>query len=199
MSSNRAESRVRKDPGSAVALAIALVAVLSIEALYLDDLWKHDEESRKADDQLEASNWQMERHIGELRSATQKISATFTRLNDGIVRVAGSEGRLPFPGHNPKGNPEYADNKVTKSLREYGLVVKSIQESRREASISFAVGSNRLELHRLVPFLAEQENSNAFLFIDKLNLVRPTEIPSFSMNPTGLETDLLIRVLSGPK
>ena len=40
-------------------------------------------------------------------------------------------------------------------------------------SVSFEVGSNHLELHRLIPFLAEQENSNAFLFIDKLDLARP--------------------------
>ena len=78
-------------------------------------------------------------------------------------------------------------------------MVKSFQEGHRETSVSFEVGSNRLELHRLVPFLAEQENSNAFLFVDKLDLVRPLAIPSFSMNPAGLETRLLIRVLSGPK
>jgi hypothetical protein len=195
----RTDSGVRKDPGSAIVLAVALLAVMSIEAVYLEGFWKRDEESRKANDQLEAGNSRMQRHIAELRSATQKISATFTRLNDGIIRVAGNEGRLPTPGRNPKGNPEYADSKVAKSLRESGLVVKSLQEGRRETSISIEVGSNQLELHRLVPFLAEQENSNAFLFIDKLDLVRPIEIPAFSMNPTGLQTRLLIRVLSGPK
>ena len=167
--------------------------------MYLEDLWKRDEESRKANDQLEAGNSQMQRHIAELRSAAQKISAMFARLNDGIVRVAGIEGRLPTPGHSPKSNPEYADSKVAKSLREYGLVVKSFQEGHRETSVSFEAGSNHLELHRLVPFLAEQENSNAFLFVDKLDLVRPLEIPAFSMNPTGLETRLLIRVLIGTK
>jgi len=195
----RTDSGVKKDPGSAVALAVALIAILSVETFYLEEGWRQQEDSRKANDQLESSNAQKERHIGELRLATQKISATFARLNDGIIRMAGTEGRLPTPGHNPKGTPEYADNKVAKSLREYGLVMKSIQEGRRETSVSFEVSSNRFELHRLVPFLAEQENSNAFLFIDKLNLVRPSQIPSFSMNPTGLETDLFIRVLSGPK
>jgi len=197
--SKRTDSKVRKDPGSAVALAVALLAVLSIETVYLEDCWKHGEELRKANDQLEASNSQRQRHIEELRLATQKISATFARLNDGIIRVAATEGRLPTPGHNPKGNPEYVDSKVAKSLREYGLAVKSIQEGHRETSISFEAGSNQLELHRLAPFLAEQENSNAFLFVDRLDLIRPTEIPAFSMNPTGLETSLLIRVLSGPK
>jgi len=190
---------VRKDPRSAVALAVALLAALSIEAVYLENLWKRGEEARQSNGLLDAANSQMQRHLAELRSSAQKITAIFTRLNDGIIRVAGIEGRLPVPGRNPNSNLEYGDSKEAKSLQEFGLVVKSFQEGHRETSVSFEVGSNHLELHRLVPFLAEQENSNAFLFVDKLDLVRPLAIPSFSMNPAGLETRLLIRVLSGPK
>ncbi len=37
---------VRKDPRSAVALAIALLAALSIEAVYLENLWKRGDEAR---------------------------------------------------------------------------------------------------------------------------------------------------------
>ncbi len=194
----RAGSGARKDPGSAVALAVVLLAFIAIEAIYLNNFCKSNEESRKANDQLEAANSQIQRHIAELRSATQKISAIFARLNDGIVRVSGNEGRLPTPGRSPTSNPD-DDSKVAKSLREYGLVVKSVQQGRHETSVSFEAGSNHLELHRLLPLLAEQENSNAFLFVDKLDLGRPPEIPAFSMNPTGLETRLLIRVLTGPK
>jgi hypothetical protein len=192
-------SGMRKDPRSAVALAVALLAAMAIEAIYLENIWKSGEEAHQSDGQLDAGNGQMQRHIAELRSSAQKITAIFTRLNDGIIRVAGIEGRLPVPGHNPKSNSEYGESKVAKSFQEFGLVVKSFQEGRREMSVSFEVGSNRLELHRLVPLLAEQENSNAFLFVDKMDLVRPQAIPSFSMNPAGLETRLLIRVLSGPK
>jgi hypothetical protein len=195
----RVSSRIRKDPRSAVVLAVALLVFISIEAMYLDDFWKRDEESRKANDQLETANSEMQRHIVGLRSETQRINATFVRLNDGIVRVSGIEGRLPIPGHSPNSNPEYDDSKVAKSFREYGLVIKSVQEGHHETCASFEAGSNHLELHRLLPLLAEQENSNAFLFFDKLDLVRPSEIPAFSMNPTGLETRLLMRVLTGPK
>ena len=56
---SRTDPGVRKDPGSAVALAVVLLAVLSVEAIYLEDFWKRDEESRKANDQLEAGNSQM--------------------------------------------------------------------------------------------------------------------------------------------
>jgi hypothetical protein len=195
---NRAASGARKDPGSAVVLSAVLLAFIAIEAMYLNNFWKRNEESRKANDQLEAVNSQIQRHIAELRSAAQKIGAIFARLNDGIVRVPGNDGRLPTPGHNPIGNPD-DDSKVAKSLREYGLVVKPVQQGRHETSVSFEAGSNHLELHRLLPLLAEQENSNAFLFVDKLDLDRPAEIPAFSMNPTGLETRLQMHVLTGPK
>jgi hypothetical protein len=190
---------VRKDPRSAVALAVALLAAISIEAMYLENLWKGGEEAHQTNGQLDAANSQMQRHLAELRSSAQKITAIFTRLNDGIIQATGIAGRLPVPGHNPKSSSEYGDSKEAKSLQEFGLVVKSFQEGHHETSVSFEAGSNRLELHRLVPFLAEQENSNAFLFVDKLDLVRPLAVPSFSMNPASLETRLLIRVLSGPK
>ena len=98
---NRAGSGARKDPGSAVALALGLLAFIAIETIYLNDFWKRNEESRKANDQLEAANSQIRRHIAELRSATQKIGAIFARLNDGIVRVSGGEGRLTTPARNP--------------------------------------------------------------------------------------------------
>ncbi len=195
---NRAGSGARKDPASAITLAAALLVFIAIEAFYLNNLWKRNEESQRTNDQLEAANSQIQRHIAELRSATQKISAIFARLNDGIIRAPANDGHLPIPGRNSIGNPD-DDSKVAKSFREYGLVVKSVQQSRHETSVSFEAGSNHLELHRLLPLLAEQENSNAFLFVDKLDLDRPAEIPAFSMNPTGLETRLVIRVLTGPK
>jgi hypothetical protein len=195
---SRAGSDARKDPRSALVLVAVLLAFIAIEAIYLNNFWKRNQESLKANNQLEAVNSQTQKHIAELRSATQKISAIFARLNDGIVRVPGYEGRLPTPGHNTIGNPA-DDSKVAKSLREYGLVVKSVQQGRHEMSVSFEAGSNHLELHRLLPLLAEQENSNAFLFVDRLDLGRPAEIPAFSMNPTGLETRLQMRVLTGPK
>ena len=87
---------------------------ISIEAMYLENLWKRGEEARQSNDQLDAGNSQMQRHIAELRSSAQKITAMFTRLNDGIIRVAGIEGRLPVPGRNPKSNSEYGESKVAK-------------------------------------------------------------------------------------
>jgi hypothetical protein len=194
-----AEAGVKRDPKSAVALTVALLIVIAIEAVYLEDFWRRNEEARKINDQLEATNSQTQRHIAELRSAAQKIGVVFTRLNDGIARVASAEGRLPTPGQNPKYNSHGSDPRVAESLREYGLVVTSLLGVRHESSVSFEVDSDHLELHRLVPLLAEEENSNAFLFVDKLDLVRPLQVPAFSMSPTGLETRFSIRVLAVPK
>jgi hypothetical protein len=188
-----------KDPRSAVILAIALLSVISMEAIYLENICRGNQELRISNDLLESGNLQTRRHIAELRAAMPKISATFTRLNDGIIRGAGMEGRLLTSRQNPKDNLEYADDKVAKAFRDYGLIVKTLPKGHRDMSVSFEAGSNHLELHRLVPLLAEEENSNAFLFVDKLNLVRPEEIPAFAMNPTGLEARLQIRVLSEAK
>jgi hypothetical protein len=190
---------VKRDPGSAVALAVALLVAISIEVICLQAYSKRAEEARKLNDQLEANNSQMQRHAAELHEASQKIGATFTRLNDGILRLAGNDGRLLTPGGNLKENLEFIDSKVMKSFRDYGLGISLFKANRRESSISFEAASNQFELHRLLPFLAEQENSNAFLFLDKLDLRRPVDVPAFSMKPTGLQAVLLVRVLSTPK
>jgi hypothetical protein len=193
------ETGFKRDPKNAIALTVALLVVLATEVVYLEDVWRRNEETRNVNDRLEATNSQTQRHIAELHSAAQKIGVVFTRLNDGIERVASTEGRLPTPGQNPKSNSQGSDPRVAQSLRENGLVVTALPGARRESSVSFQVGSDRLELHRLVPLLAEEENSNAFLFVDKLDLVRPPQVPAFSMSPTGLETRFSIRVLAGPK
>jgi hypothetical protein len=193
-----AKAGVRRDPRSAVALTITLLLVVAIEVLYLDNFWRSNEENRRIDDQVEAINAQTQRHIAELHSTAQKIGVIFTRLNEGIERVPTTEGRLPTPAQEPKSNSSPAsDSRVAGPLREYGLEVTS--QDLRESSLSFQAGSNHLELHRLVPLLAELENSNAFLFVDKIDLVRPLRIPAFSTSPTELETKFSMRVLAGPK
>ncbi len=194
-----AEAGAKRDPKSAVALTVALLVVIATEAVYLANFWRSNEEVRKLNNQAEASNSQTQRHIVELHSATQKIGVVFMRLNDGIARVASTEGRLATPGQDPKSNSQGPDPRLAQRLREYGLVVTSLPEVRRESSVSFQVASDHLELHRLIPLLAEEENSDAFLFVDKLDLVRPLQVSAFSMSPTGLEAKFSMRVLAGSK
>jgi hypothetical protein len=190
---------LKRDPRSAILLTLVLVGIVASEAISLSGFWTSNGVLRTANDQLEAANRQTERRILELRSSADKIAATFTRLNDGIVRVSRNEGRLPDPSRNTKDDPGVAENRIEKSIRDYGLIVKPIDGPRHESSVMFEAGSNHLEFHRLLPFLAEQENSNAFLFLERVDLARPAEIPAFSMTPIALEARLLIRVLSGPR
>jgi hypothetical protein len=190
---------VKRDPKSAIVLTTALLLLVGAEVVYLENIWRRNEENRQTNDRLEALNLQAERRIAELHSAAQKIGVVFTRLNDGIERVFSSEGRLPTPSQNPKSKSHESDSRAARLLRENGFGVSSLPGARRESSVSFLVGSDHFELHRLVPLLAEEENSNAFLFVDKLDLVRPLLVPAFSMNPTSLETRFTIRVLAGPK
>jgi hypothetical protein len=190
---------VKRDPKSAIALTAALLLVIGAEVVYLENIWRRNEENRQINDQLEAINLQAQRHIAELHSAAQKIGVVFTRLNDGIERIVSSEGRLSTPSQNSKSKSQGSDPRAAQLLRENGFGVTSLPGARRESSVSFLVGSDHFELHRLVPLLAEEENSNLFLFVDKLDLVRPLLVPAFSMSPASLETRFTIRVLAGPK
>ena len=195
-----AEAGVKRDPRSAVALTFALLVVIATEAVYLEDFWRNNDEARKINNQLDATNSQTQRHFAELHSAAQKIGVVFTRLNDGIARAASTDGRLPTPGQDPKSNSSQgSDPRMAQLFRESGLVVTWLPEARHDSSVSFQVDSDHLEIHKLIPLLAEEENSNAFLFVDKLDLVRPLQVPVFSMSPTGLKTRFSIRVLAGPK
>ena len=195
-----AEAGVKRNPKSAVALTVALIMLIATETIYLEDFWRKNEEAGETNNRLEAINSQTQRHFAELHSASQRIAVVFARLNDGIARVASTDVRLPTPGQGPKPNSsQESDPGVARPFREYGLAVTSLPQAGRDASVNFQAGSDHLELHRLVPLLAEAENSNAFLFVDKLDLVRPPQIPVFSMHPTGLETRFSIRVLAGPK
>jgi hypothetical protein len=193
----RIVSDARRNPSSAIFFAMILLGLVSSEAICLENLWRKNSESRAANDQQEQLNRQMERHVSELKTATDKIAAVFARLSDGIIRTAGVDGQFSLLGHSLKQDPGPTYNRVAESIRQYGLVVRPIAPGPHERSVRFEAGSNNLELHRLVPILAEQENSNAFLFVDKLELTRPAVVPAFSMNPTGIEARFEFRVLSG--
>jgi hypothetical protein len=193
------ESRAKRSPSNAILFTMILLILIGSEAIWLENLWKKNDELRQANDQQEVLNRETERHVAEMKAATDKIAAIFTRLSDGIIRVAGVDGQLPLLGHGPKDDPELSYNRVAESIRQYGFIVRPLAQKPHERSIRFEAGSNNLELHRLLPFLAQQENSNAFLFVDKLELTRPVAVPAFSMNPTGLEAKFEFRVLSGQK
>jgi hypothetical protein len=65
-----------------------------------------------------------------------------------------------------------------------------------ESSVGYQLGSDQLEFHRLVPLIAQEENSNVFLFIDHLEFTRPKATGPFSMTPTALQTRLTARMFT---
>jgi len=132
----------------------------------------------------------------ELRASEARIKALYARLNDAIaLRKGQSDDRLPLPrAANPK-DPK-ADPPVIKAFRESGCEVTRSPNELGNLSVTYALGSSGIEFHRLVPLIAQQENSNTFLVIDNLTLERPESTPSFSKKPTALNARLVLRLLA---
>ncbi|MEY2603892.1 MAG: hypothetical protein QOH31_1676, partial [Verrucomicrobiota bacterium] len=66
-----------------------------------------------------------------------------------------------------------------------------------ETAAIYLAGSSTLEFSRVVSLIAELENSNAFLYFDKVALNRPAAVPAFSTAPTYLDGRFTLRLLSG--
>jgi hypothetical protein len=129
----------------------------------------------------------------ELRAGEARIKALYTRLNDAVV-VRSRELPLLAPRPGQKASPEPP---VIKAFRESGCQVaaKNLTEL-GNMSVTYVLVSHGTEFHRLVPFIAQQENSNTFLVVDKLVLERPATTPAFSEKPTALDCELSVRLLA---
>jgi hypothetical protein len=146
----------------------------------------------------EQANHRLEAEIGGLRKSQLKIKALFLRLDDAVYnpqvfdRPELPSGKLRVRQDRP---PEALPPAI-KQLNEAGILARPERVSNGESALVYEAGSSRLELHRLIPILAEQENSNAFLFLDRLYLSRPLSVPPFSIDPTYLDARLTVRILS---
>jgi hypothetical protein len=132
----------------------------------------------------------------ELRTNEARIKALHARLNDAIVvRKGQSDDRLPLPrAANPK--DQKGDPPVIKAFRESGCEVLRGPNELGNLSVTYALRSSGVEFHRLVPLIAQQENSNTFLVVDNLTLGRPESTPTFSKKPTALNARLVLRLLA---
>jgi hypothetical protein len=81
-------------------------------------------------------------------------------------------------------------------IADAGVIVHPGKAIPGESSAIFEAGSSRLEFQRLIPLLAEQENSNAFLYFDRLLFSRPAATPPFSESATYIEARFSIRILA---
>jgi hypothetical protein len=141
-------------------------------------------------------NERMRSEIQGIKAIQPKISAMFVRLNDAVFspkmgetgeRSGRSNLRLLSGDQRPS---------VVQMIAGAGVVVHPAKAIPGESSAIFEAGSSRLEFQRLIPLLAEQENSNAFLYFDRLLLSRPATTQPFSESPTYIEARFSIRILA---
>jgi hypothetical protein len=82
-------------------------------------------------------------------------------------------------------------------MTEMGVVTQPARVPNGENAIIYIAGSSTLEFSRVISLLAELENSNAFLYFDKVVLNRPATVPAFSTAPTYLDGRFTVRLMSG--
>jgi len=140
-------------------------------------------------------NERMRLEIQGLKAMQQKISAMFVRLNDAVfnLRITETERASRSRMRSLIGDERPSSIQM---IVDAGVVVQPGRPAPGEASAIFEAGSSRLEFQRLIPLLAEQENSNAFLYIDRIFVSRPAATPPFSELPTYLDARFSIRILA---
>lgn len=145
----------------------------------------------------EQGNRQLADEGKALQANRSRIEALYLRLRDSL---AGPRA-LPIGGSNRAGarpeEPVDQGTRVIQQLNDAGVITQQNRTMPGEMAQTHEAGASRLELHRLIPLLTEQENSNAFLFIDRIVLTRPASVPPFSSEPTYLDTRFTIRVMTG--
>jgi hypothetical protein len=136
--------------------------------------------------------------IQGLKASQTKISAMFVRLNDAVFnpRISAGESGRSDPRLGARSADLAGRPTSIQLLSDAGLVVQAGRVPNGESSILFEAGSSRLELERLIPLLAEEENSNAFLYLDRVYLSRPAGTKPFSSEPTYLDARFSIRLLT---
>jgi hypothetical protein len=177
-------------------IAFGVGAILSTENLLL-------QRGRHAVDDLERQNAVSEqgnRRLADEGKALQanrsRIEALYLRLKDSL---AGPRA-LPMGNSRSVARPEdpiEQGTRVIQQLNDAGVITQQNRTMPGEMAQIHEAGASRLELHRLIPLLTEQENSNAFLFIDRIVLTRPSSVPPFSSEPTYLDARFTLRVMTG--
>jgi hypothetical protein len=130
-----------------------------------------------------------------LQANRSRIEALYLRLKDSL---AGPRA-LPVSSNHSAARPEdpvEQGTRLIQQLNDVGVITQQNRTMPGEMAQIHEAGASRLELHRLIPLLTEQENSNAFLFIDRIVLTRPSSVPPFSSDPTYLDARFTIRVMA---
>jgi hypothetical protein len=177
-------------PQSAIFLAVCLCVLFVAEVTWLYNWHRSNEELSVANLRRAGQNTIDERKILELRSATVRIDGLYLRLQDPLTST-------PQTMQQPAGvRPNSAEPMAIQDFVKAGLTAVPSGTVRSESSVGYQIGSDQLEFHRVVPLIAQEENSNVFLFIDHLEFVRPKATGPFSMKATALQTRLTARMFT---
>lgn len=147
--------------------------------------------------QQETANDHLAGEIEGLRVSKPRIEALYSRLSDTMIASRSASSlhinSAPAAPLNSENSLEAAG---ISGFTQAGLIVQPLRVPNGEMSIIYEAGTASLEFHRLVPLVAEQENADLFLYLDKVLLSRPASVPPFSTEPTYLDTRLTIRMLT---
>jgi hypothetical protein len=127
-----------------------------------------------------------------------RIEALYSRLSDTMIASRSTSSLHINSTSTAPLNSETSsfESAGIAGFTQAGLIVQPVRVPNGEMSIIYEAGTASLEFHRLLPLLAEQENADLFLYLDKVLLSRPGSIPPFSTDPTYLDTRLTIRMLT---
>ena len=134
--------------------------------------------------------------IQALKALQPHIYAMFARLNDAVFNPKAAEAGQTSGRSRLRPLDAHERPSAIEAIVDAGVVVQPGRPALGETSAIFEAGSSRLEFQRLIALLAEQENSNAFLYFDRLLLNRPAAVPPFSELPTYIDARFSIRVLA---
>jgi hypothetical protein len=183
-------------PQSAMLMTLVIIVLFAGEMLWLYG-WHGANEALYLSNIRQASqNWLDQRKITDLKAAAARINGLYLRFQDPIVAGQNVQQLPSLDHHGARQNgPEPV---AIQDFVKAGFAAVPGTKRRHESSVVFELASNQLEFHRVVPLFAQEENSNVFLFIDHLELLRPKTTAPFSEHPTALQSRLRVRMLTSP-
>ena len=181
-------------PRSAIVLSACVLILFTGEAFWLFNWHRANESLAVANVRRAGQNAIDGRKVLELRSASVRIDGLYLRLQDPLAPA-------PHIAQQPSAlvggaRPAATEPMVIQDFVKAGLTAVPSGTVRSESSVGYQLGSDQLEFHRVVPLIAQEENSNVFFFIDHLEFVRPKATDPFSMKATALQTRLTARMFT---
>jgi hypothetical protein len=180
-------------------LGFVVVLLLVGEISLLVRGWSDLENLRSANQLQIQTNNRLEGEIDGLKLSQPRVTALFARLNESVVRTSNWELNRNSGNRSLTTNRDNTDQEpfVISRLTEMGVVSQPSRVPNGETAAIYVAGSSTLEFSRTASLIAELENSNPFLYFDKVVLNRPGAVPPFSTAPTYLDSRFTVRLLSG--